>query len=60
VGLLLSVALMGLAANLIAKLIDRHRWIAYIGLAVIVFVAFKMIYEGWVGTPETAGLTSLF
>ncbi|WP_066725039.1 TerC family protein [Sphingomonas pituitosa] len=60
VGLLLSVALMGLAANLIAKLIDRHRWIAYIGLAVIVFVAFKMIYEGWVGTPGTVGLTSLF
>lgn len=60
VGLLLSVLLMGLAANLIAKLIDRHRWIAYIGLAVIVFVACKMIYEGWVGTAETAGLTSLF
>ncbi len=60
VGLLLSVALMGLAANLIAKLIDRHRWIAYFGLAVIVFVAFKMIYEGWVGTPGTAGITSLF
>lgn len=60
VGLLLSVALMGLAANLIAKLIDRHRWIAYIGLAVIVFVACKMVYEGWVGTPETAGITSLF
>ncbi len=60
VGLLLSVALMGLAANLIAKLIDKHRWIAYIGLAVIVFVAFKMIYEGWVGTPGTVGLTSLF
>lgn len=60
VGLLLSVALMGLAANLIAKLIDRHRWIAYIGLAVIVFVAGKMIYEGWVGTPGTPGITSLF
>lgn len=60
VGLLLSVALMGLAANLIAKLIDRYRWIAYFGLAVIVFVAFKMIYEGWVGTIGTPGLTSLF
>lgn len=58
VGLLLSVALMGLAANLIAKLIDRHRWIAYIGLAVIVFVAGKMIYEGWIGTAETPGITS--
>ena len=60
VGLLLSVALMGLAANFIARLIDRYRWIAYIGLAVIVFVAFRMIYEGWVGTPETAGIVSFF
>lgn len=60
VGLLLSVALMGLAANFIAKLIDRYRWIAYIGLAVIVFVAGKMIYEGWIGTPETPGITSFF
>lgn len=58
VGLLLSVALMGLAANFIAKLIDRYRWIAYIGLAVIVFVAFRMIYEGWVGTHETPGILS--
>ena len=60
VGLLLSVALMGLAANFIAKLIDRYRWIAYIGLAVIVFVAGKMIYEGWVGTYDTPGILSFF
>jgi YjbE family integral membrane protein len=60
VGLLLSVALMGLAANLIAKLIDRYRWIAYIGLAVIVFVAFRMIYEGWVGSHDTPGIVSFF
>ena len=60
VGLLLSVALMGLAANLIARVIDRYRWIAYIGLAVIVFVAFRMIYEGWVGSEGTLGLVSLF
>jgi YjbE family integral membrane protein len=60
VGLLLSVALMGLAANFIAKLIDRYRWIAYIGLAVIVFVALRMIYEGWIGTHETPGITSFF
>ena len=46
IGLLLSVALMGLAANAIAKYIERYRWIAYLGLAVIVFVAGKMIYEG--------------
>ncbi|MCW3834894.1 TerC family protein [Sphingomonas canadensis] len=60
VGLLLSVALMGLAANLIAQIIDRYRWIAYIGLAVIVFVAFRMIYEGWVGGHQTPGIVSLF
>ena len=60
VGLLLSVALMGLAANFIARLIDRHRWVAYIGLAIIVFVAFRMIYEGWIGSEETQGLMSLF
>jgi len=57
VGLLLSVVLMGLAANLIAKYIERYRWIAYIGLAVIVYVAFKMIYEGWVD-PQL-GIVSL-
>lgn len=47
IGLLLSVALMGLAANVIAKYIERYRWIAWFGLAVIVYVAGKMIYEGW-------------
>ncbi|MEY3269682.1 MAG: hypothetical protein RL480_2442 [Pseudomonadota bacterium] len=45
-GLILSVALMGIAANIIAKYIERYRWIAYVGLAVIIYVAFKMIYEG--------------
>jgi YjbE family integral membrane protein len=47
IGLILSVALMGLAANIIAKYIERYRWIAYVGLAVIVWVAGKMIWEGW-------------
>jgi YjbE family integral membrane protein len=60
VGLLLSVALMGLAANFIARIIDRYRWIAYVGLAVILVVAVKMIYEGWIGTGETLGLATLF
>lgn len=48
VGLVFAVALMGLAANIIAKYIERHRWIAYVGLAVIVYVAGKMIYDGFV------------
>jgi YjbE family integral membrane protein len=47
-GLVLSVVLMGLAANFIAKYIDRYRWIAWIGLAVILWVAGKMIYDGFV------------
>ena len=46
-GLVLSVVLMGVAANFIAKYIERYRWIAYIGLAVIVWVAGKMIWEGF-------------
>lgn len=47
VGLIFAVALMGIAANIIAKYIERYRWIAYIGLAVIIWVAGKMIWEGW-------------
>jgi len=45
-GLILSVLLMGAAANIIAKYIDRYRWIAWGGLVVILWVAVKMIYEG--------------
>lgn len=47
VGLIFAVALMGVAANIIARYIERYRWIAYVGLAVIVYVAGKMIWEGW-------------
>jgi YjbE family integral membrane protein len=45
-GLILSVALMGVAASLIARLLQRHRWIAYVGLAIILYVAVDMIYRG--------------
>ncbi len=45
-GLALSIALMGLAASWIARLLQRHRWIAYVGLAIILYVAFEMIYRG--------------
>jgi YjbE family integral membrane protein len=45
-GLALSVALMGLAATWIARLLERHHWIAYVGLAVIFYVAVSMIVEG--------------
>jgi YjbE family integral membrane protein len=46
IGLALSVALMGLAANYVAKLLNRHRWIAYVGLAIILYVALRMIWDG--------------
>jgi YjbE family integral membrane protein len=45
-GLALSVAFMGLAAALIARLLARYHWIAYVGLAIIFYVALKMIYDG--------------
>jgi len=45
-GLILSVLLMGVAANFIARYIERYRWIAWGGLVVIVWVALKMIWEG--------------
>lgn len=45
-GLVLSVALMGAAATYIARLLDRHRWIAYVGLILIVYVACTMIWDG--------------
>jgi YjbE family integral membrane protein len=48
VGLIFAVALMGLAANIIAKYIERFRWIAWVGIAVILWVAGTMIYEGFV------------
>ena len=47
VGLIFAVALMGIAANIIAQYIERYRWIAWVGLVVIVYVAGKMIVEGW-------------
>jgi YjbE family integral membrane protein len=45
-GLALSIALMGLAANFIARLLEKHRWIAYVGLAIILYVAIDMCYRG--------------
>ena len=47
-GLALSVTLMGFAANLIARVIEHHRWIAFVGLAIILWVAGTMIYDGFV------------
>ena len=46
IGLLLSVGLMGAAANLIARLLDRFRWISYLGLFIVLYVALSMIWHG--------------
>jgi YjbE family integral membrane protein len=45
-GLALSIVLMGVAASLIARVLQKHRWIAYVGLLVILYVALDMIYRG--------------
>jgi YjbE family integral membrane protein len=45
-GLLLSIALMGAAATVIARFLERYRWLSYLGLAIITFVALTMIWEG--------------
>ncbi|KTT98461.1 membrane protein [Sphingomonas yabuuchiae] len=58
IGLILSVALMGLAANALARVIERYRWLAYVGLLVILWVAGKMIWEGL--TDPARGLLTLF
>jgi YjbE family integral membrane protein len=47
IGLLMSVALMGAAASYIAKMLERYRWVAYIGLAIVFYVALSMIWHGY-------------
>jgi YjbE family integral membrane protein len=58
IGLILSVALMGVAANIIAHYIERYRWIAWVGLIVIIYVAGKMIWEGWHDVQPALALLS--
>jgi YjbE family integral membrane protein len=58
-GLMLSVALMGFAASFVARLLHKYRWIAYIGLLIILYVALKMILDGAVDQfPEQSGFLS--
>ncbi len=45
-GLALSIALMGLAASFIARILEKHRWIAYVGLVIVLYVAIDMSYRG--------------
>jgi len=56
IGLSFSVLFMGLAANYVARLIQRYHWINYIGLTVVVWVACNMIYEGFMGGEHVLGL----
>ena len=56
-GLILSIALMGVAATYIARLLERHKWIAYIGLVIVGYVAVDMI---WRGTDEIRALVLAF
>ena len=58
IGLTFSVLLMGLAANLVAKLVQRHHWISYIGFVVILWVAGNMIHDGWVGDAHIKGIAT--
>ena len=58
VGLVFAVALMGVAANVIARTIERYRWIAYLGLLVILWVAGKMIWDGYHDVAPVLGWPS--
>jgi len=53
-GLVLSVAMMGAAASFIARLLQNHRWIAYVGLIVILYVAVEMTYRGTLDIMKVA------
>ncbi len=55
VGLLLSVVLMGIAADLLARVLDRHRWIAWVGLLIVLYVALHMIWDGSHRVAATLG-----
>ena len=59
IGLALSIALMGFAASFVARLLHRYRWIAYVGLLIILYVAVKMLLDGAVDQfPDQFGFLS--
>ena len=58
IGLAFSVTLMGIAANLVARLVQRYKWIAWIGLLMILYVSGRMIYDGVV--DHEVGILRLF
>ena len=59
-GLLMSIALMGVAASFIARLLHRYRWIGYIGLAIVLYVALHMMWEGHQDIVRDLGKTDAY
>ena len=53
-GLVLSIALMGVAATMIAKVLTKHRWIGYVGLVIVLYVALHMVWDGYRSTTVRA------
>jgi len=60
IGLLLSVVLMGAAANMIAHVLHKHRWVGWVGLLIITYVALDMIWRGGNEVLNHAGLSHLW
>lgn len=60
IGLLMSIALMGFAANIIARFLHKARWIGYVGLLVVVYVALHMVWEGHRSTVIDFGLVKQY
>jgi predicted tellurium resistance membrane protein TerC len=59
-GLLMSIALMGVAAHAIARLLHRYRWIGYVGLIIVLYVALHMMWEGSRDVVNDLGYTAQF
>ena len=60
IGLALSILLTGIAASVVAKLLDRHRWIGYVGVAMIVWVSLRMIWDGGLDILARLGIAPPF
>ena len=56
IGLALSVLLTGAAANILANLIGKHRWIGFVGVALIIWVSLRMIWDGWLDVANHLGM----
>jgi YjbE family integral membrane protein len=59
-GLLMSIALMGVAAHAIARLLHRYRWIGYVGLLIVLYVALHMMWEGYRDVVQDLGYTAQY